>query len=444
MKARHRRDLVRHGIPQNTIGLRLGWEANRNLSESWITVSQNDLKRSAYIIGATGAGKTTLLTQILAHDILRAHSFALIDHRGDLANGAIEMLARNPHPEAVAFLDLRERKRPLGFNPLSGNGEPYFRALGVLDAIESESSSWGVQLEETLRNALLALSACQESIPSIERLLTDMRFRRSISNRLEGRLRGFWEEFDLLSRERQLTLTTPALNKVSGLTSVPTLRTILGHPNPVDLASFLNSSGTAVLASLAVDELHSIGRTFGRLFLSSVSRELFARADVPESKRNSVRLVLDEFEMFQDELVEDILVQGRKYGIACLLAHQTLAQLGQKMRAIIFGNVGLIAAFRVSREDGAVLSRHMTGDPKAIDFASLDTGQCVLWKAGETPTLVECNAPLIPDFGHISAAGKEFRSHLRSSIPKHDPMPESPPIRRQASEKSQPNLEDWL
>lgn len=85
-------------------------------------------------------------------------------------SAALELCAGRVNPERIALFDLRERERPLGFNPFAGSGEPYFRALGVLDVVAAESESWGVQLAETLRSAVLLLTEAGESLPCLDAL----------------------------------------------------------------------------------------------------------------------------------------------------------------------------------------------------------------------------------------------------------------------------------
>ncbi|KAA0231988.1 MAG: DUF853 family protein, partial [Armatimonadetes bacterium] len=106
------------------------------------------------IIGATGSGKTNLLHHLIAGDLMRGQSIVVLDARGDLALATVELAARaGVDPKDLRFFNLREKDQPLGFNPLAGNGEPYYRALGLIDAVAAESESWGVQLAETFRNA---------------------------------------------------------------------------------------------------------------------------------------------------------------------------------------------------------------------------------------------------------------------------------------------------
>ena len=70
-------------------------------------------------------------------------------------------------------MDLREADHVVGFNPLLGETDVYSRALHLLSVLKYQSDSWGVQLEETLRNCLLALAETGWSLLEIEPLLTN-------------------------------------------------------------------------------------------------------------------------------------------------------------------------------------------------------------------------------------------------------------------------------
>lgn len=426
------------------IGIEALWALEgKKLRDAYVCLHEKRKARHIYIIGVSGSGKSVLLLHLIAHDILNGHSFSVFDLRGDLINAILELLAGYVEPSLVQFFDLREKLRPTGFHPLQGSGEPYFRAFNVFDAIAESSDSWGPQLAETLRNGLLLLSVSGCPLTDLERLFYDARFRRAlITKTTEGRLHSYWSRFDEMSPDRQAALAAPVLNKISILYSTESLRRLFGNPNPVDLGAHLNRRGSVTLASLAVDELHSAGVMTGSLLLSSICREIFARVDVPESHRNPVRLYVDEFENFGMKEFESILAEGRRFKLSAVLAHQTLAQLTPKMRSIILGNAGTIIAFRTSREDAAVISRHITGDPKALELADLPTGYAYVWSQGHDPILTEINAPLIADVGQMSPLGQTYREQLKGRVPEaprhEDPVPESEQPAEDAS------LEDWL
>ena len=150
---------VQPALPENWIGVLAEWQnSGKPFWDQLVSITPSQLTTHALLLGATGSGKTNLLHHMIAQDIERGQSLCVLDLRGDLVASVLELCAGRVDPRNVCLIDLREKTRPTGFSPLYGPGEPYFRALNVLDVLEAESESWGVQLSETLRNALMLLA----------------------------------------------------------------------------------------------------------------------------------------------------------------------------------------------------------------------------------------------------------------------------------------------
>ena len=459
---------MRNGTVTPWIGVRADWPLHGpNPLDHLVSVTPADLATHGLVLGATGSGKTTLLHHLIAQDLERGNSLVVLDYRGDLVSAVLELCASRISPERVKVIDLREKERPLGFNPLLGAGEPYFRALNVLDVLASEAESWGVQLAEYLRNSLLLLAETQSSLVDLERIFFDPDFLRSLLHLAQtDSLTAFWSRFLELSPDKQAALASPVHNKMSLLLATPALRRMLGHSKPFDLGRHLDTAGSVLLVSLAVDETHAAGRMLGNLVLAAISREIFARVSRSEGSRNPVRLVVDEFEHFNSDLFEHLLAEGRRFKCPLLLANQVLAQLSPRFRSMLLNNVGLKALFRTGREDSAVLSRDIFGDPRAYNFSELPTGYCVLWQKNKGWIEIEVNAPLLEHIGRLSTDGAEFRRCVFEQVPKcgiSAPRPRPLPQRRpepapspgpQNYPASLPprvpprnlvaNLEDWL
>lgn len=448
----------RAGAGPTWIGVQKGWQLRSTDPLPFlIGIGPEELRTHALLIGSTGSGKTTLLHHLIAQDLMRGHSVAVFDLRGDLVEAVLRFCSGQVHPSRVKVLDLREKERPLGFDPLSGPGEPYFRALGVLDAIASESESWGVQLAESLRYALMLLAEVGARLTDVERLFHDRSFRMACVAQAEpSPVTEFWLRFDEeLSPDRQQALAMPVLNKVSLLFATKSLRMVLGHPQPLDLSAQVNAGGSVTLASLAVDELHSAGRMVGNLFLAAFTREALSRVHVPEASRNPVRLYVDEFEHFQLSDFETILAEGRRFGLSLVLAHQTLAQLTPKLRSLILGNVGVKFAFRCGREDAATLSKDITGDPKLVNLHDLATGEALVWVRGHGLDLVEINEPILRPSEAIDAGTRQYLESIRAlngepspqGTVRTDEVRSGLPQQRTRSGAAAPvgtSLEDWL
>ena len=85
-----------------------------------------------------------------------------------------------------------------------------------------------------------------------------------------------------------------------------------------------------------------------------------SRADVPEDDRRPFYLYVDEFQNFTNvDSLSSILSEARKYRLALTLAHQYTAQIGEELRAAVFGNVGTIVCLRVGFEDARLLAEQL-------------------------------------------------------------------------------------
>jgi len=379
------------------IGARKDWRSRHLLKQPFlVTITPEDLKTHALLLGSTGSGKTTALVHLIAQCIGSGRSLIVFDFRGALANATFQLASLRVSAEKIALLDLRENLPFVGFNPLAGAGDPYFRALSVIDAVAEESESWGVQLSETMRYALLLLAAKGEPITNLERMLYDADYREGLLKDFnDEQLTGFWERYGSLSKDRQATLAGPVMNKVSLLFATDGLRKLFSHPHPIDLAKHLNTPGSVLIISLAADELSGAGRMVGNIILNAIRREIFARITIPEQKRNPVQLIVDEFEHFDSSVFEDFLAEARQYRLALIVAHQTLTQTSPKFRSLVLNGVGVKMFFRTGREDGVLLSKDLTGDSKAIDFNNVPVGEAYLWKKEKGIEHILVNAPLL-------------------------------------------------
>lgn len=348
------------------------------------SISAQMMEKHFYILGSTGAGKTNLILNLFEDDLWNRHSVVVVDLRGDLIVRALASCAKlNIDQQLVRLIDLRERDWVLGFNPLAGSGEPFIRALHLLDVIRAESSSWGVQLEESLRNALLLLAANGKSLLDIERVLLEDDFALSLLSSCDDpSVHSFFTRFAQFSKDKKLSWALPIFNKVTPLLATPILRSVLGTTNAIDLEQHLSIKGSVLLVSLAVDELARSGRMLGSLVVSSIARAMFARVNVPEAKRNPVRLYVDEFEAMASEAFEGLIAEGRRFKLSLVLSHQNLAQLTPKLRSVIRNNVGLQGLFSCGYQDATELVRELPSDVERDDLLELEPGELFLVPRG--------------------------------------------------------------
>lgn len=398
---------------------RLGFGTDLDSGEV-IRLDPADLSRHCYLLGATGCGKTTLILQLIEADIRAERTIVVVDLRGDLVFGVLGLCeALDIATERVTLLDLREKERTQGFNPLGGAGEPYIRALHLLDVVASEAASWGVQLEETLRSALLLLAASSEPLTRLEDVFYNDSFRASCLRRVQDdQVAGFWERYASMSLEKRQVWALPVLNKVTSLLAVPVLRQVLGSRSPMDLGETLADPGRVVLISLAVDELQRSGRMLGSLLVSAIAREMLARVDVAEKDRNPVRLYIDEFENMASESFENLIAEGRRFKLSLCLSHQTLVQLPSKLRSVVRNNVGIQILFQCGFEDAQAVSRELPESVGAANLRSLKTGEAfVMYRDGET-FRVQFNPPFRKPSNRRAT---EFRNRVLAAVENASP-----------------------
>jgi hypothetical protein len=322
-------------------------------------IRNNDRRSHIYVIGKTGTGKSTLLRNMLISDIHRGEGLALIDPHGDLAD---DILAYVPEArmEDVIYFNPADTEHPIAYNPM-GEIRPEQRYLVASDLISIFKKIWpeywGPRLEHILRYSLLTLLEYPGStLLDLPRLLTDADFRETVLKSVKDRhVRDFWI---LQSGASKPETVSPILNKTGQLVASPYIRYILGQSQSAfDLRSVVDR-GKILIVNLSKGKIGEDTSSFlGAMIVSSIMHAAASRADIPLLQRRPFHLYVDEVQNFLTLAFTDILSESRKYGLDLVLAHQYIAQLDEKVRSAVFGNVGTIISFRAGAEDAPFLAR---------------------------------------------------------------------------------------
>lgn len=400
----------------------------------------DDRAKTMYLLGATGSGKTTLFLHLIEGRLRSETTLVVIDLRGDLVLAVLALCDRlGVDPARVTLIDLREKQRPQAFNPLAGTGEAYIRALHVLSVLADSAASWGVQLEETLRNALLVLAESGQPLIMLEQFFFDSSFRMScLSTVRDASLAAFWERYGAMSTDRQQSWATPVLNKATSLLAVPTLRQILGGRDPVDLKKLLDTKGRVLLVSLAGDELFRSAEMMGSLVISSVTREIMARVNVPEGERNPVAMYCDEFENMASEAFESLVAESRRFHCSFTAGHQTASQLPPRLRSVIRNNAGVQVFFQLGSDDARVAAAELPKEFTALDLRAQSVGEAIVMKRNGTAVRVQFNPP---SKAWPLRSTMAFRDQVLSRITE---VASAAGADLEVETKAGPDLEDWL
>lgn len=400
----------------DALGRILGGEDD-SVGEAFV-LSRVERTRHLYILGATGSGKTNLILQLLAHDVAANESILVVDLRGDLVDRVLIRLAAQDDDDCadrVTLIDLRDNDHIIGFNPLSGSAEAHSRAFQVLDALRSQSESWGIQLEETLRNCLIALAECGMTLLDVEPMLTDSTVREAVLAQVtDTSVQAFFVRYAELSSEKQQSWFLPVLNKVTPLLGIPRLRLLFGASNPIDLNKLLDTPGQIILVALGIDRFHSAARLAGSLLIGAIESAIMARVDQSESARNPVQLYVDEFEAMATEAFGSIVAEGRRFGLSLTLSHQNLSQVPPNLRQAIRNNIRTQVFFQTGSIDARELRHELIlaeDEDVAIQLQTLPVGQAYVVKRPDAPVKVRFHRSNEPAVARAKRAAFVERVH---------------------------------
>ena len=97
----------------------------------------------------------------------------------------------------------------------------------------------------------------------------------------------------------------------------------------------------------------------GLVLVSKFLQAAFSRVDT-RGELPVFYLYIDEFQNFATPSIGTILSEARKYKLSLVIAHQFIAQLDEKIRDAVVGNVGTKTAFRVGATDAEFLEKQFT------------------------------------------------------------------------------------
>ncbi|MBI2592790.1 MAG: type IV secretion system DNA-binding domain-containing protein [Candidatus Colwellbacteria bacterium] len=337
-----------------------------------IFISDDDRRRHVYIVGQTGTGKSNLLTNLALSDILRGKGVAVIDPHGDLVESILASVPEERRNDVIVF-DPGDIQNPVGLNMLEYSPEfPEQKTfivnelLGILDKLYDMKTVGGPMFEQYTRNAILLLMEDMASEPAtlmeMPRVFTDAEYRaRKLARISNPTVIDFWEkEAVKATGEHSLAnMSTWITSKFTNFIANDYVRPIIGQPKSSFNFREIMDSGKILLVNLSKGRIGDINANLlGMVIVGKILMAALSRVDIPDQeKRRDFNLYIDEFQNFTTDSIAIILSEARKYRLNLVIAHQFIAQLTEKIRDAVFGNVGSIIAFRVGTPDAEFLEK---------------------------------------------------------------------------------------
>ena len=372
--------------------LNLGWYWSEKKQEHQMAkIAEKDRATHFYVIGATGSGKTKFLEFLIQQDIEKGNGFGVIDPHGDLIEDIKGFLAchkdENGLSERVILIDPTDTHSTVTFNPLEKlpNVSISEQANELISAFRKIwADSWGVRMEDLMRNSLIALGEAELTLIELPQFLTRRDFRETVLEKvMHPMAREYFRRFNVLTDRGQITWIEPVMNKINAFFSDERIRQMFSSPQSSFNLRKIMDQRKMLLVKLDKGKLKDSADLLGSLLMAKIQMAAFSRSDLPRSKRTPFYLYIDEFQNFASESFQVVLSEARKYGLSLIMAHQTLSQIPDELRSLILGNTGIQVYFRVNRQDASLLAK------EAFEYSGYEVktispyGQAKYWSLGE-------------------------------------------------------------
>ncbi len=373
--------------PANLVkdGVFIGHSSFRGESKE-VRIGDEDRRRHIYIIGQTGTGKSNLLTNMAVEDIRRGKGVSVLDPHGDLIEGILGSIPKHRLDDVIVF-DPGDLTRPVGLNMLEYNlsrpEEKTFivnELVNIFDKLYDLKLTGGPMFEQYMRNAVLLLmeDAVNEAATLMEvpRVFSDAVFRARKIGRIKNPVViDFWEkEASKAGGEASLANITPYItSKFNTFTANDYVRPIIGQPRSAFEFREVIDNGKIFLVNLSKGRIGDVNANLlGMIVAGKLLKAALSRVDIPQEQRRDFYLFIDEFQNFTTDSIAVILSEARKYRLNLTIAHQFIAQLPEKIREAVFGNVGSIVSFRVGAADAEFLVKQFEPVFKDQDLINID------------------------------------------------------------------------
>lgn len=329
-------------------------------------IKVDDRRRHMYLVGKTGMGKSTLLENMIVEDIRAGKGVALVDPHGDLAEKIIEYIPPSRINDVIYF-NPADIEYPIAFNVLE-QVDSHLRHLvssGLIGVFQKLwADSWGPRLEYILRNTILAiLDYPGSTLLGVTRMLSDKEFRKKVIEKIQDPVvKSFWsKEFAGYANNFASEAVSPIQNKVGQFLSSSLIRNIVGQvKSSINLRQVMDE-GKILILNLSKGRIGEDNSSLlGSMMITKIQLAAMSRVDIPESERKDFYLYIDEFQNFTTDSFANILSEARKYRLNLIMAHQYIEQLGDVVKAAVFGNIGTMVVFRVGAADAEELVKEFT------------------------------------------------------------------------------------
>jgi len=434
------------------------------VDEQSAIISPIDFSRHIYCVGGTGSGKTSLIRVIAKHleeanlNETFPNSFIYLDPKGEDSEKFIQQCSENSmNSDMIHYLEPLDTG--FSINPLElpkyspgKRDETISRYVGYF--LEMVKEWYGqqqtfVQMERIFRVLLFYMYYKNDAPTFID--MYDIIIQ--LQDEGEKYLQIMFKALGMPGDELKQALSSiaslkadsfvPLLNRVEQFATDPILKKVFCQRHgTVSFEELIQSGHYTIVRISTLNLAHHVQPLAIQAFVIKLWFTILERASrLKEDDRNQVVLALDEFQIVKDlQILPLILSQARSYRLGMLLAHQTMAQIDDKLLEEIVGNSGTQLAGRISGKDASRLGN--IWDPKfskelTQQMASQEdfhwTYKMRAAPGQEQPTPIQFWLPTPPE---ISNTDDQMRQFIASQKKKYHIVEQSTSILSEAQTES--------
>ena len=356
-------------MPEQNYSVEIG-TTNIRGQQRLVGIKDNDRLRHTYMIGKTGTGKTTLYQNMALQDIRAGHGICFVDPHGEAIDFILERIPKNRLDDVVLF-DPSQLEAPLGLNLLETKNEQEKDFL-VSEAIQifykifdpDQTGVIGPQFEHWMRNAALTVMAdpAGGTLLEIPRLFVDKSFenykRQFIT---DPTVQEFWDKQMAKTADfHRSEMLNYFSSKFGRFMTNTMMKNIIGQKQSAFNFTEILDSEKILLINLSKGKTgETNAQMLGLILMTKLQLAIMQRASIAADKRRPFYLYVDEFQNLLTDAFISMLSESRKYGLGVHLTNQYIAQLPEKIRNAILGNIGTLITFQIGALDADFLRKEM-------------------------------------------------------------------------------------
>ncbi len=345
------------------------------------TLSTGQRLKHMHLIGATGTGKSTLLQSCIVQDIMLGNGVTVLDPHGDLIESILPYMPEHRQNDVV-IVDPADAAYPVGFNILTAHSEVEkdILASDLVAVFRRLSTSFGDQMHSVLANAILAFleSTIGGTLIDLRRFLIEKPYRDEFLKSVQDpNIVYYWQkEYPLLKSSSIGSILT----RLDSFLRPKVIRNMVAQKQSLDFENILDTQKILLIklsqGLIGTENSYLLGTFFvSKIYQAAMARQAQAKAD-----RKDFFLYIDEFQNFITPSMSFILSGTRKYGLACILAHQDMIQLQKQdneLASAVISNAGTRVCFRLGDIDAKRFEDGFSSF-EAQDLQNLGVGQAIV------------------------------------------------------------------